>query len=67
MFLRRETKSFEMPFIAAWTSSALLGLLQTEDCELKPVYSLAATCVFFEVARTFSKSSCDNGLGTCKV
>nr|VDC79413.1 unnamed protein product [Brassica rapa] len=31
---------------------------------LNPQYSPAATSVFFDVARTFSKSNCDNVLGT---
>ena len=51
-----ETSSFEIPLIAASTSSGSLD-------HLNPQYSPAATCVFFDVARTFSKSNCDNGLG----
>ncbi|CAN6809750.1 unnamed protein product [Brassica oleracea var. botrytis] len=50
------TSSFENPLIAASTSSGSLD-------HLNPQYSPAATCVFFAVARTFSKSNCDNGLG----
>ncbi|KAH0891052.1 hypothetical protein HID58_053481, partial [Brassica napus] len=42
-------------FEAASTSSGSLD-------HLNPHYSPAATCVFFDVARTFSKSNCDNGL-----
>ncbi|WZZ78705.1 hypothetical protein YC2023_099277 [Brassica napus] len=44
------TSSFEIPLIAASTSSGSLDLLN-------PQYSPAATCVFYDVARTFSKSN----------
>ncbi|CAN6882717.1 BnaC05g50570D [Brassica napus] len=44
------TSSFEIPLIAASTSSGSLD-------PLNPQYSPAATCVFFDVARTFSKSN----------
>ncbi|KAF2554974.1 hypothetical protein F2Q68_00015852 [Brassica cretica] len=46
----KETSSFEIPLIAASTSSGSLD-------PLNPQYSPAATCVFFDVARTFSKSN----------
>ena len=45
-----ETSSFEIPLIAASTSSGSLD-------PLNPQYSPAATCVFVDVARTFSKSN----------
>lgn len=65
-FIIPETKSLEMPLITACTLSLSFGLLQSESCNLEPEYSLAATCVFFEVARTFSKPICVNALGTWK-
>ncbi|CAN6837926.1 hypothetical protein Bca4012_031989 [Brassica carinata] len=55
--MNRETSSFEIPLIAASISFGSLD-------HLNPQYSPAATCVFFDVARTFSKSNCDIGLGT---
>lgn len=61
-----ETTSLEISWIAAWNweSPDSPGTVHLEgDWRLNPPYSLAATFVFFEVARAFSKSNWDKGLG----
>lgn len=60
--------SFESSLImfCTGTSSPSLGDAQEDDRDISLEYSCAATFVFFDVMRTFSKSVCVSGRGAWK-